>query len=165
MVGLSLAPKWLILAPFGWMNHQKSKFLLISYTLSVRGCWGQPMLLFWKPRMHIKNLSSQHSKTTFKQDFTSIFLSVRANSLSTVQCEIPCSTRNSKKLMRYRKFDWATILRAQISDSWIPFTVFYKNHRFYWKRTRLGSGLSSFFNSFLFRPCRANYIHFLYTCY
>ena len=48
MVWSSLAPKWLILAPFVWINHQKSKFSMISYTLSVRGCWGQPMLLFWK---------------------------------------------------------------------------------------------------------------------
>ena len=63
---------------------------------------------------------------------------------------LPCLVRKSKK--------WS----AQISDSWIPFTVFYKNHRFYWTKTRLGSGLYSFFNSFLFRPCRANYIHFLY---
>ena len=80
IVGLSLALKWLILFPFCWMNHQKSKFSLISYTLSVRGCWGQPILLFWKQRKYIKNLLSQNSKTTFKQDFTYTFQSVRANS-------------------------------------------------------------------------------------
>ena len=62
-----------------WMNHQISKFLLISYTLSVGNCWGQPMLLFWKQRMNIKNLLFQDSKTTFKEDFTYIFQSVRAN--------------------------------------------------------------------------------------
>ena len=49
-------------------------------TFSVRGRWGQWMLIFWKPRMDIKNLSSQDFKTTFKQDFTYIFQSVRANS-------------------------------------------------------------------------------------
>ena len=80
MVGSSLAPKWPILSLFCGIIHQKSKFSLISYTLSVGGCWGQPMLLFWKPRMYIKNLLSQHSKTTFKQDFTYISQSVRANS-------------------------------------------------------------------------------------
>ena len=48
MVGSSLAPKWPILAPICEMNHQKSKFSLISYTLSVGGCWGQPMSIFWK---------------------------------------------------------------------------------------------------------------------
>ena len=60
-------------------------------TFSVRGCWGQPMLLFWKPRMDIKIFLSQNSKTTFKQDFTYTFQSVRANSWNTVQCETPCS--------------------------------------------------------------------------
>ena len=80
IVGSSLAPKWPILAPFRGMNHQKSKFSLISYTLSVGGCRGQPMLLFWKPSMFIKNFQSQDSQTTFKQDLTCIFLSVRANS-------------------------------------------------------------------------------------
>ena len=48
MVGSSLAPKWPILAPFCGMDHQKSNFSLISDTLSVRGCWGQPMSFFWK---------------------------------------------------------------------------------------------------------------------
>ena len=48
MVGSFLAPKWPILVPFCGMDHQKSNFSLISDTLSVRGCWGQPMSLFWK---------------------------------------------------------------------------------------------------------------------
>ena len=46
IVGSFLALKWLILFPFCWMNHQKSKFSLISYTLSVRGCWGQPKIYY-----------------------------------------------------------------------------------------------------------------------
>ena len=33
---------------FCWMDHQKSNFLLVSDIFSVRGCWGQPLLLFWK---------------------------------------------------------------------------------------------------------------------
>ena len=48
IVESSLAIKRPILAPFCGMDHQKSNFSLISDTLSVRGCWGQPMLLFWK---------------------------------------------------------------------------------------------------------------------
>ena len=32
----------------GPMDHQKSNFSLISDTLSVGGCWGQPMSFFWK---------------------------------------------------------------------------------------------------------------------
>ena len=48
MIGSFLAPKWPIMVLFCGMDHQKSNFSLISDTLSVRGCWGQPMLLFWK---------------------------------------------------------------------------------------------------------------------
>ena len=48
MVSSSLAPKWPISVPFCGMDHQKSHFSLISDTLSVRGCWGQPMSFFWK---------------------------------------------------------------------------------------------------------------------
>ena len=48
MVWSSLAPKWSIPVPFCRMDHQKSNFSLISDILSVRGCWGQPILLFWK---------------------------------------------------------------------------------------------------------------------
>ena len=66
-------------------NTSRSRHYVRAYSLSVRGCWGQPMLLFWKPRMHTKNLLSQHSKTTFKQDFTCIFLSVRVNLNETFQ--------------------------------------------------------------------------------
>ena len=45
MIGSSLAPKPLILAPFCGIDHQKSNFSLISDILFVRGCRGEPMLL------------------------------------------------------------------------------------------------------------------------
>ena len=48
MVGTYLAPKGPILVLFCGMDHQKSNFLLIFGILSVRGCWVQPMILFWK---------------------------------------------------------------------------------------------------------------------
>ena len=48
MVGSFLAPKWPILVPFCGIDLQKPNFLLISDILAVGGCWGQPMLLFWK---------------------------------------------------------------------------------------------------------------------
>ena len=48
MVQSSLAPKWPIWIPLCGMDHEKSTFLLISEALSLRGCWGQPVLLFWK---------------------------------------------------------------------------------------------------------------------
>ena len=48
MVWLSMASKWPIPNLLCGMDHQKSKFLLIYGTFSVRGCWCQPMLLFQK---------------------------------------------------------------------------------------------------------------------
>ena len=48
MVWSSLVPKLPILVIFCRMDHQKSFFLLIYGTSSIGGCWGQPMLLFWK---------------------------------------------------------------------------------------------------------------------
>ena len=48
MVGSTLASKWSKSVPFCEMDHQKPNFLLISDALSVGGCWGHPMLLFWK---------------------------------------------------------------------------------------------------------------------
>ena len=42
------APKWPITVPFCRIDHQKSNFSLISDSLSVGGCWGQPMSFFWK---------------------------------------------------------------------------------------------------------------------
>ena len=48
MIWSSPAPKWSIPVPFCGIDHQKSNILLISDTLSVGGCWGQPMSIFWK---------------------------------------------------------------------------------------------------------------------
>ena len=48
MVWSSLAPKWSIPVPFCRLDHQKSIFSLISDILSIGGCWGQSILLFWK---------------------------------------------------------------------------------------------------------------------
>ena len=48
MVWSSMASKWPVLVIFCGMVHQKSKLSLIYGTISVGGCWGQPMLLFWK---------------------------------------------------------------------------------------------------------------------
>ena len=48
MVWSSMVSKWPIPGLFCGMDHQKSKISLIYGTLSVGGCWGQPMLIFWK---------------------------------------------------------------------------------------------------------------------
>ena len=52
---LNMMVNWIILSaqitntsPFLRNGSSKSNFSLIFDTLSFRGCWGQPMLLFWK---------------------------------------------------------------------------------------------------------------------
>ena len=47
-IGSSLALKLSKPGPFCEIDNQKLNFLLISDTLSVRGCWGHSMLIFWK---------------------------------------------------------------------------------------------------------------------
>ena len=95
MVWSSLAPKWPIPVPFCGMDHQKSNFSLISDTLSVRGCWGQPMLLFWKLVGETQMPHTQDIRTTFIQILACIFLSVRLNSKRTFQYETPCNRDGS----------------------------------------------------------------------
>ena len=42
--------------PFLWNGSSKIQFFTDSSTFSVRGCWGQPMLLFWKLIHETQNL-------------------------------------------------------------------------------------------------------------
>ena len=48
IVWSSLPPKWPTQVPCCGLDPQKSNFSLIFGTLSVGGCWGQPLLFFWK---------------------------------------------------------------------------------------------------------------------
>ena len=48
MVWSSITPKWPIEVVFCGMDHQKSKFSLMYGTISIRGFWGQSVLVFWK---------------------------------------------------------------------------------------------------------------------
>ena len=91
MVGSSLAPKWPIPVPLWEMDHQKSNFSLISYTLSVKGCWGQPLLLFWKLVDEIQNLIPCEPTMRHNSIKLLILQPVRADLLCTLQCEIPCT--------------------------------------------------------------------------
>ena len=67
-------------------------------SFSVKGCWGQPMLLFWKMVVVPKNFLSQHSRIILKPNLTWIYLSVRANSWSPVQNKIPCSCDHKNEI-------------------------------------------------------------------
>ena len=48
-----------------WANIAPKRHKLNFCTFSVWGCWGQPMLLFWKLVLIIKISTSQNFKTTF----------------------------------------------------------------------------------------------------
>ena len=78
-------------SPFLWNGSSKIQFFTKIGNISVGGWWGQSVLLFWKLVVMPKNIQSQHSKSTFKQNPTCIFLSVRVNLKETFQSEIPCS--------------------------------------------------------------------------
>ena len=90
MFGSSLAPKWSKPVPFCGMDHQKSIFLLISDTLSVGGCWGQPMLFFWKlvdeTQISKPSEAIRHHNLIKKL----ILLPLRADLLCILHYEIPC---------------------------------------------------------------------------
>ena len=90
MIWSSMAQKWPIIVIFCGMDNQKSKFLLIHGIFSVRGCWGQSRLLFWKLDDESQISKTQDHTDTFKHNLTSIFLSVRPKLLLTFQYEIPC---------------------------------------------------------------------------
>ena len=91
MIGLSLAPKWPIPVPFFRMDHRKSNFSLIFDILSVRGCWGKPMILFWK--LVYENQISKSPKPTGDHNLIKlwILLSLKADLLYILQYEAPCS--------------------------------------------------------------------------
>ena len=91
LIWSSTAPKWPIMVSFCGKDNQKSKFLLIYGIFSVRGCWGQSMLLFWKLDDESQISKTQDHTDTFKHNLTSIFLSVRPKLLLTFQYEIPCN--------------------------------------------------------------------------
>ena len=60
-------------------------------------CWGHPMLIFWKLVDETQMSKPQNIKTTFKQNITCIFLSIRLKLLLSVHCETPCITSYSSK--------------------------------------------------------------------
>ena len=71
-------------------THQKSIVLLISDTFSVGGCWGQPMLLFWKLGDKTQmSIPCDHAARDIPSKF-SIFLPLRAIYFRSYQSETPC---------------------------------------------------------------------------
>ena len=100
-----LSPKWPMMVPFCGVDHQKSNFSLISDTFSVGGCWGQPMLLFWKLDNETQMSNPfDHAARDIPSKF-SIFLPLRAIYFRSYQYETPCRinqscTQTNKKSIR-----------------------------------------------------------------
>ena len=92
MVGSFLAPKWPIMVPFCGMDHQKSNFSLISDTLSVGGCWGQPMLLFWKLVDETQMVKPPEPTSHHNSRKYLILLPLRAIYFRSLHYETPCSS-------------------------------------------------------------------------
>ena len=92
----SKASKWPKPVLFCGLNQQKYKFSMIFGTSSVGGCWGQPMLLFWKLVDETQIPQSQIYTDTFKQNLTCIFLPVRANLRYSLCHEGPCIKYDSR---------------------------------------------------------------------
>ena len=78
------------ISPFLWNRSSKIQFLLISDTLSVGGCWGQPMLLFWK--LVDETQISQPPEATRHHNSTnlSILLPLRSILFGPIQYDTPC---------------------------------------------------------------------------
>ena len=66
-------------------------------TFSVRGCWGQSILLFQELVFETKISKPQDFRTTFKWILACIFLTVRPKLLVTFHYEIPCNESLSQK--------------------------------------------------------------------
>ena len=94
MLWSSLAPKLPIPVPFCGMDHQKSNFLLISDTLSVGGCWGQPMSFFWKLVDETQISAPPEATRHHKSKKILVLLSLRANLKSQFRNEIPCISQD-----------------------------------------------------------------------
>ena len=92
MVWSSLAPKWPLPVPFCGIDRQKSNFSLISDTLSVGGCWGQPMSFFWKLVDETQISAPPEATRHHKSKKILVLLSLRANLKSQFRNEIPCSS-------------------------------------------------------------------------
>ena len=75
---------------FCWMDHQKSNFLFVSDIFSVRGCWGQPMLLFWKLVANIKMSWPQAFIEHNLSMKLSILIPAKAKLLYPFRYETPC---------------------------------------------------------------------------
>ena len=92
MISSLLAPKWPKLVPFCGLDHKKTWFLLVSGNFDVRGCWGQPMLLFWKNIDKTQMSPSPKCATTFFWTWKSFLVGHLGLQSMSYRVETPCSS-------------------------------------------------------------------------
>ena len=112
MVWSSLAPKWPITVPFCRIDHQKSNFSLISDSLSVGGCWGQPMSFFWKLVGETQIPKPPEATRNHNSIKLLIFLPLRADLLLSVHSDTPCTYPVAWKIYAW----YEKALRRQLRD-------------------------------------------------
>jgi len=83
---------------FLWNSSSKIQFFTDFSTFSAGGCWGQPMLLFW--RLGQETQMSTPPEATRHRILTQllVLLHLRAIYFGTFQYETPCSSFNLSKL-------------------------------------------------------------------
>jgi hypothetical protein len=89
-----VAPKCPVLVPYCGMNHQKSKFSQIYVSLSVGGCGGQNMLLFWKLVDETQMPQSQEYTDTFIITYKLFLVGLRGRYFISNPDGRPCIAKN-----------------------------------------------------------------------
>ena len=112
MVWSTLAPKWPIPVPFCGMDHQKSNFSLTSDTLSVGGCWGQPMSFFWKLVDKTQISAPPEATRHHKSKKILVLLSIRANLKIQFPSETPCNWLKAQQKVRNTVRSCQTVVRS-----------------------------------------------------
>ena len=103
---LNLALFWCFEKHYFLWNHEIS--FINFWTFSVRGCWGQPMILFWKLIDETQISKPPEPTKHYNAIKLWILLPLRADLLCTLQCEIPCTKVRSLSLsiLLFVFFDW-----------------------------------------------------------
>ena len=78
---------------FLWNSSSKIQFFTDFSTFSAGGCWGQPMLLFWKLGQETQMSTPPEATRHHISTQLLVLLHLRAIYFSTFQYETPCSSR------------------------------------------------------------------------
>ena len=80
---------------FLWNSSSKIQFFTDFSTFSAGGCWGQPMLLFWKLGQETQMSTPPEATRHHISTQLLVLLHLRAIYFSTFQYETPCSSYQS----------------------------------------------------------------------